>query len=116
MPLHSLTPKNFDATALVQETPPSWAHEMTEADSKGASVATPFVPQQLALFQPEELEPAPPRPARRRGRLKALLNVFDERKGRGQDSANDASPPSALPGDEPALVVANTWPNSFFDE
>jgi hypothetical protein len=103
-----------DLRKLVPESPPAWADEVTEAGPLVAQPGAAPAPQQLALFLPEDLAPAPARPTRLPRRIKALLTAIDaQRKGLGQAGAPDPQAPASR---EPARPRPTLWPDSFFNE
>ena len=75
---------------------PTWAADMAEAP---ATLEPRLPPGQMALFSPDDLAPAPPRPRGRRlpGPIKALLTAIEV-------------PMQRLP-----RPTSASWPDSFFD-
>jgi hypothetical protein len=100
MPLHSThAPAPGTPTAAPA---PAWAREVTAEGPAGGPG-----PAQLALFLPDELEPAPVARTRLPGRIKSLLTRSPRKANKpGVDAA----------GGEESGSHGSLWPDSFFDQ
>jgi len=104
----SRTPDAIDCASPAGSQAP-WTNEPAPprpADAPGTGLG---VHEQMALFLPDDLEPAPLPPGRKRlpGRIKSLLTTFDpQRKGSGKKAATTQAADGA---------AASLWPDSFFE-
>ena len=87
----------------------AWTNEPAQARPADAPGTGLGVHEQMALFLPDDLQPAPLPPGRKRlpGRIKSLLTALDpQRKG----SRKKAAATPVADGAAPSL-----WPDSFFE-